>query len=98
MRRIAVPIVLLLLLLVPSRAMADRPMTWTDLMKMRKVHGTTLAENGSWLAFEARPGRGDGEVIVRATRGGDEHRIEHGTAPRLSADGAWAAEIGRAHV
>jgi dipeptidyl aminopeptidase/acylaminoacyl peptidase len=91
MRRIAVPITLLVLLLAPSRALADRPMSWTDLMKMRKVHGETLAENGSWLAFEARPGRGDGEVIVRATRGGDEHRIERGTAPRLSSDGAWAA-------
>ncbi|HKK70829.1 MAG TPA: prolyl oligopeptidase family serine peptidase [Candidatus Krumholzibacteria bacterium] len=91
MRRIAVRIVLLLLLLAPSRVMADRPMTWTDLMKMRKVHGTTMAENGSWLAFEARPGRGDGEVVVRATRGGDEYRIERGSAPRLSTDGAWGA-------
>ena len=70
---------------------ADRPMTWTDLMKMRKVFGETLSDDGRWFAFEARPDRGDGEVLVRATRGRDEHRVARGQAPALSSNGAWAA-------
>lgn len=84
-------LVLLLSLVAPSSADAARPMTWVDLMQMRKVHGTTLSDDGRWLAFEARPGRGDGEVVVRATRGRAEFRIERGQSPVLTSDGAWAA-------
>lgn len=84
-------LVLLALGFVADFAHADRGMKWADLMQMRKVYGRTLADDGSWYAFEARPGRGDGEVIVRATRGGDRHVIARGQSPALTSNGEWAA-------
>ena len=72
-------------------ARAEKGMTYVDLMKVRKTHGEVIAADGSWIAFEARPGRGDGEVVAHRARGGKEVRIERGQAPQLSRDGRWLA-------
>lgn len=77
---------------LPDAARAARPgLDFTDLMQVRKVFGPVLSDDGRFLALEARPGRGDGEVIVRATRGSAEFRIERGQSPILTPDGTWAA-------
>lgn len=83
---------LLVVAALPETGRAARPgLGFTDLMQVRKVFGPVLSDDGRFIALEARPGRGDGEVIVRATRGSAEFRIERGQSPILTTDGAWAA-------
>lgn len=75
----------------PVLALAKPGMSFADLMQVRKVFGTVLSEDGGWVALEARPDRGDGEVIARSTQGRAEHRIPRGQSPVLTPDGAWVA-------
>ena len=71
---------------LPQGATAARPgLSFTELMQVRKVFGPVVSDDGNWVALEARPGRGDGEVIVRATRGKEEFRIARGQAPLIAA-------------
>jgi dipeptidyl aminopeptidase/acylaminoacyl peptidase len=83
---------LILLLSVAGESLAARPgLTWRDLVQVRKVHSPIISDDGSWIAVEARPDRGDGEVLLRSVDGKMEWSIARGTDPRLSSDGAWAA-------
>lgn len=85
-------ILLLALALAPETSWGARAgLGFTDLMQVRKIFGTVISDDGRFIALEARPGRGDGEVILRATSGGEERRIARGQEPLLSHDGAWAA-------
>ena len=70
---------------------AEAGMTWRDLVGVRQVFDEGISDDGSWIAFEARPDRGDGEVIARATRGSGEIHVPRGQEPQLSSDGSWLA-------
>ena len=70
-----------------------RPLELTDLMKLKTLHGEVISDGGSWIAYEARPDRGDGEVRVRSVDGEASYTIERGTAPELTTDGAWAGAM-----
>lgn len=78
-------------------ARADRPtMTWRDLVQVRQVVSPVIADDGSWFALEARPDRGDGEVLFGAVSSGARWSVARGTKPLLSADGRWGAAIEQA--
>ncbi|MEO1084422.1 MAG: hypothetical protein AAFY88_09275, partial [Acidobacteriota bacterium] len=88
------PWVLLVALVAPAAgargdASAKKALTFVDLMKFRTVGSPVLSDDGSTVAYEQNPDRGDGEVVVVRV-GGDERRIPLGASPSLSADGAWA--------
>jgi len=70
-----------------------RPLELTDLMKLKTLHGAVLSDDGAWIAYEARPDRGDGEVRVQAVAGEAAYAIERGTKPEISKDGAWVGAM-----
>ena len=69
----------------------DRPLTFTDLMKLRQIQAAVLSKDGAWVAYGLVPDRGDGETVVRSTAGDTEYLIERGSDPEFSADGRWVA-------
>ncbi len=85
-------LVLLPCLLAPALSTAgDRALEPADLYRMRTIHDPVISRGGRWVAAELRPGRGDGEVVLRAVDGSAEHRVERGARPVFSADGRWIA-------
>jgi len=80
---------------VPSgqAAAQKRPLELTDLMKLKTLHGEVISDDGGWIAYEARPDRGDGAVLVRSADGGASFTIERGANPEISADGAWVGAV-----
>jgi dipeptidyl aminopeptidase/acylaminoacyl peptidase len=71
----------------PARA----PLSFEELMRVRTVEGAVVSADGRFVAWGETPDRGDGEGVVRATGGGAEHRVERGSRPVFSRDGAWVA-------
>jgi dipeptidyl aminopeptidase/acylaminoacyl peptidase len=67
----------------------DKPLTFADLMRFRTLHHPSIARDGSWIAYDLQPDRGDGEAVARSTSLPVEHRIERGADPRTSGDGLW---------
>ncbi|MGD2113924.1 MAG: prolyl oligopeptidase family serine peptidase [Acidobacteriota bacterium] len=85
---------ILLLALVAAPGVAqERPLELTDLMRFRTLHDPVISDDGSWVAYESRPDRGDGEVLVRSTDGEAVYRIERGSAPRISSDAGWVGAL-----
>ncbi len=77
----------------PLRATVSEPreLTFVDLMQFRTIRDPAISKNGSFLAYELRPDRGDPEVVLRAIHGEAVHRVALGTSPQVAADGRWAA-------
>src|SRR4051794_20723890 len=59
-------------------AQARRTITQADYDIWRAIQGTTLSRDGRWLAYSLAPAVGDGELVVRATKGGTEWRVPRG--------------------
>ncbi|MGD8698243.1 MAG: prolyl oligopeptidase family serine peptidase [Gemmatimonadales bacterium] len=91
LRRLAVATFGLVLLSGPLAAQQKRPLTYTDLMKFRQVESPSVSKDGRWIAFQAAPDRGDGEVIVRSTDGTVRYTVPLGAAPVLAGDSRWVA-------
>ena len=72
-------------------AAGDKVLTFKDLMQFRQIEGAVISQDGAWIAYAAIPDRGDGEVVIRATGGDTEYRVERGSGPVISKDGRWAA-------
>ncbi|MDB4899739.1 MAG: peptidase family protein, partial [Gemmatimonadetes bacterium] len=80
---LAVLPLLLALLLIPApgaRAQtgARRALTPDDWDRWRSIVGTTVSADGQWVAYSLVPQVGDGELIVRSTRGATEWRVPRG--------------------
>jgi hypothetical protein len=76
-------------------ASAKRPLAQADYDQWRTATGVTLSRDGRWLAYTATPQVGDGDLIVRSTRGAQEVRVPRGFVgrPQLqpNADSGWTA-------
>ncbi|MDB4949882.1 MAG: peptidase family protein [Gemmatimonadetes bacterium] len=72
-----------------------RPLTPADYDQWRSIRGETLSRDGRWVAYSLVPQVGEGEVVVRATRGATEYRHARGYIgrPQLRA-GALGPEAG----
>lgn len=70
-----------------------RPLSFVDLMQFRTLVDPVISDDGSWIAYELRPDRGDGAVEVRAAEGSKRHSLERGQSVALTPDGAWAAAL-----
>ncbi|MDH3786596.1 MAG: hypothetical protein OEV00_14885, partial [Acidobacteriota bacterium] len=78
--------------LAHTSAMAGtEPLTFTELMKFKKIEGATLSRDGSWVAYTLKPDRGDGEAVARKVDDETEHRVAGCSAPQLSGDARWMA-------
>ena len=80
--RLAVRATATLALLVPAlgaaQAPAGRPITQDVYDGWRSIQGETLSRDGRWVAYSLVPQVGDGELVVRATRGSREYRASRG--------------------
>ena len=75
----------------PGHADRKRPLTFADIMRFRAIHDPVISEDGRWLAYEARPDRGDGEVVIQALEEERRFRIERGRQPLFSRNARWVA-------
>jgi dipeptidyl aminopeptidase/acylaminoacyl peptidase len=82
---------LLLVLALPAAAQDKKTLSFTDLMKIRQVEQPSISADGRWVTLTAEPDRGDGEVLVNATRGPARYRVPLASHPVISRDGAWVA-------
>jgi dienelactone hydrolase len=100
MRRLA-PRRVLLLLVVTSLLAAvpllagNEPLELVDLMKLRTLYGPVISEDGAWVAYELRPDRGDGELVVRSAEGRRSYSVARGSEAKISADSLWVAALVR---
>ena len=69
----------------------SKPLTFEDLMKFRTIHDVVISEDGTWLAYQLKPDRGDAEVVIRSVEIADEIRVERGKKPVISGDARWVA-------
>jgi dipeptidyl aminopeptidase/acylaminoacyl peptidase len=86
-----VTILLALVLALPALGQEKRPLTFTDLMKLREIEQPSIADGGDWIAFTAEPDRGDPEVVVRSVDGATRYSIPLASNAVISHDGAFVA-------
>jgi dipeptidyl aminopeptidase/acylaminoacyl peptidase len=75
---------------------APRPIGMADIAAWRGIQATALSPDGQWFAYRAGPAEGDGEVIVRQTKGDKEYKFAAGPAGfggplTFSHDSRWFA-------
>ena len=78
MRRPAVLLSLLLLAATSGVAQGRRPITQDDYDRWRVAQAPTIAPTGAWAAWTEVPQVGDGDLVVRETRGTREARVPRG--------------------
>ncbi|HEX6059115.1 MAG TPA: hypothetical protein VFZ11_08870, partial [Gemmatimonadaceae bacterium] len=76
--RAAAVVALLAPALADAQARVGRPITQDVYDGWRSIQGTTLSRDGRWVAYSLVPQAGDGELVVRATRGSTEYRASRG--------------------
>jgi dipeptidyl aminopeptidase/acylaminoacyl peptidase len=55
-----------------------RALTQADWDRWRSITGTTISPAGDWVAYSLVPQVGDGELVIRSTRGTTEWRVPRG--------------------
>jgi dipeptidyl aminopeptidase/acylaminoacyl peptidase len=71
-----------------------KPLTLAEANTWRSIRGAALSPDGVWFAHRVGPAEGDGELILKATKGDKEIKFPGGGgfAPMaFSADGKWFA-------
>jgi dipeptidyl aminopeptidase/acylaminoacyl peptidase len=63
-------------------AAGTRVLTQDDYDSWRSIHSPALSPDGAWALYTLSPTVGDGEVVVRSTTGGAEHRAGRGATGR----------------
>ena len=76
---------------IEAKETHKKPLELVDLMKLRQVEDTVIADNGSWVAYALVPDRGDATLVVERIDGTRQHTADRGRAPQITADGLWAA-------
>jgi dipeptidyl aminopeptidase/acylaminoacyl peptidase len=61
-----------------SAPAAKRTLTQADWDGWRSITGATLSNDGRWAAYTLIPQVGDGELVIRSTRGATEYRVPRG--------------------
>ncbi len=78
---------------VPSAQHAAKPISLTDIMHFESLKKPVIADNGSALAVEAAPDRGDSRVIVKLLNSDKSFDINNAASPEVSADGRFVAMV-----
>lgn len=89
-RRLRIPIIALVVLLVAggawAQAAAKRPITHDVYDAWKSIQGTKLSGDGVWLAYALVPQDGDGELVVRNLKTNAEVRAPRGRDPQITSD------------
>ncbi len=72
-----------------AQAPQKRPLTYDVYDSWRSIQGTTLSQDGKWLAYALTAPGDDGELVVRNLASGQELRHPRGTGPRFTPDGRF---------
>ncbi|MEN8153671.1 MAG: prolyl oligopeptidase family serine peptidase [Acidobacteriota bacterium] len=72
-----------------SFAKGKRVLSFTDIMKFKEIKNLTISEDGLWVALNADPDRGNGEVHIYSTSKDTRYIIKRGSKPVISKDGKW---------
>lgn len=59
-----------------------KPLTQDTYDIWKNIQGATLSPDGRWAVYTLSPVVGDGEVVVRATEGSTEYRVQRGWTGR----------------
>ncbi|SMO73448.1 Dipeptidyl aminopeptidase/acylaminoacyl peptidase [Gracilimonas mengyeensis] len=70
---------------------AQGVLTFQDVMKFEDIGDIELSADGSWVAYEVWPDRGDGVVEVKSTDGRQTFTINLGASPKITPKGKWVA-------
>jgi dienelactone hydrolase len=63
---------------------ARKALELPDILAWKSISSATLSSDGQWLAYRIAPQEGDGEVVVRQTRGEKELRFPVGESLRVT--------------
>ncbi len=74
---------------VSSEARGKRILSFEDIMKFKEIHDPVISEDGLWIAYNAQPDRGDGEVVIHSLKSGSRFVVERGSRPQISKDSKW---------
>ena len=74
---------------------AKRPMTLRDMMEFKQIRDPQISDDGTWIAYNSQPDRGNGEVVVYHTTDLTKPfaQIPRGKKPVISGDGKWVAAL-----
>ena len=78
----------------PATANLPKPIAMADILAWKGLHGTALSPDGQWFAYRAGPAEGNGEVVVRQTKGDKEFKFSTGQSAGVmtfSANSKWLA-------
>lgn len=70
---------------------AQGVLSFEDVMQFQDMGAISISDNGSWLAYELWPDRGDGTVEILNTKNKKSYSIELGASPKITSNGKWVA-------
>jgi fermentation-respiration switch protein FrsA (DUF1100 family) len=71
-----------------ASAPEQRPIALDDIMAWKAINATALSEDGVWFAYRLAPTEGDGNVIIRQTKGDKQYVFSIGEMPAPPGPGA----------
>ena len=74
-----------------SQVGPKKALTFQDMMEFKEIHNPLISEDGAWIAYNAQPDRGDGEVKVHSLKEGKMFAVERGSNPSISKNSRWVA-------
>ena len=76
-------------------ASSPRPIGLLDILAWKSAGGAAISPDGQWVAYRVSPQEGDGEVVIRQTRGTKEYKFPSGEgrmgSVAISEDGKFCA-------
>ncbi len=94
--RLALVMVLFLGFILASPANEAEPkkaLTFQDIMRFKEIHSPVISEDGLWMAYNAQPDRGDGEVKIHDLKGGKVFTVERGDRPIIAKSSRWVVMV-----
>src|SRR5262245_28987927 len=73
-------------------AAEQRPIALDDILAWKGINATALSEDGAWFGYRLTPLEGDGEVIIRQTKGAKEYKFSIGEQPTPAGGGGGPQE------
>lgn len=68
-----------------------KSLTITDIMRFNSIDSSQISNNGLWIAYAAKPDRGDSTGYVKNTKNDTFYQIKHGTKPSFSDNNQFVA-------
>ena len=88
---IIISLILIILGTISPASAQNKALTVTDIMKFKEIHHPVISDDGNWIAYTARPDRGDGEVNVHSTKSKTIYNLPRADSPIFTNDARWVA-------